>query len=91
MSSCPTIKPAKKRSCYNKWAPSYTWSPRRPLVVRNTMSMWHDVRHNDDALDDDYVEPESAAVTNSLIEEFNERNGTNVEPGLTGLPFRKKN
>jgi ribonuclease Z len=37
------------------------------------------------------VEPDSAAVTNQLIKEFNERNGTNVEPGLTGLPFRKKN
>jgi len=36
------------------------------------------------------VEPESAAVTNALIEEFNEANGTDVKPGLTGLPFRDK-
>jgi hypothetical protein len=35
------------------------------------------------------VEPESAAVTNALIEAFNERNGTDVTPGLTGLPFKK--
>ena len=36
------------------------------------------------------VEPESAAVTNALIEEFNKKNGTNIKPALTGLPFRKK-
>ena len=35
------------------------------------------------------VEPESAAVTNRQIEEFNERNGTDVVPGLTSLPFKK--
>jgi ribonuclease Z len=34
------------------------------------------------------VEPESAAVTNKLIEEFNKRNGTDIKPGITGLPFR---
>jgi ribonuclease Z len=33
------------------------------------------------------VEPESAAVTNKLIEAFNKRNGTDVKPGLTGIPF----
>jgi ribonuclease Z len=38
----------------------------------------------------DGVEPESAAVTNSLIEAFNERNGTDVYPALTGRPFRKQ-
>jgi hypothetical protein len=37
------------------------------------------------------VEPDSAAVTNALIEAFNKRNGTQVKPGLTGLPFQKKN
>jgi hypothetical protein len=31
----------------------------------------------------------SAAVTNALIEAFNERNGTDVRPGITGLPFKK--
>ena len=36
------------------------------------------------------VEPESAAVTNALIAEFNKKNGTNIKPALTGLPFRKK-
>jgi hypothetical protein len=36
------------------------------------------------------VEPESAAVTNELIAEFNERNGTDVVPALTNLPFQKK-
>ncbi len=36
------------------------------------------------------IEPESAAVTNAQIEEFNKRNGTNVKPGLTGIPFKKK-
>ena len=35
------------------------------------------------------VEPESAAVTNRQIEEFNERNGTDIVPGLNGLPFKK--
>jgi len=34
------------------------------------------------------VEPESAAVTNAVIEAFNQRNGTDVTPGITGLPFR---
>ncbi len=36
------------------------------------------------------VEPESARVTNELIQAFNERNGTNIKPGITGLPFRKQ-
>jgi len=36
------------------------------------------------------VEPESARVTNELIEEFNARNGTDVKPGLTGLPFENE-
>jgi len=36
------------------------------------------------------VEPESAAVTNALIEAFNKQNGTDVKPGLTGLPFKDK-
>ncbi len=35
------------------------------------------------------VEPESAKVTNELIEAFNARNGTDVAPGLTGLPFKE--
>ena len=35
------------------------------------------------------VEPESAAVTNELIAEFNERNGTDVVPALTNLPFQQ--
>jgi hypothetical protein len=36
------------------------------------------------------IEPESAAVTNAQIEEFNKKHGTNVKPGLTGIPFQKK-
>ena len=36
------------------------------------------------------IEPESAAVTNAVIEAFNERNNTSVKPSLTGLPFQKK-
>ena len=36
------------------------------------------------------IEPESAAVTNAQIEAFNKKYGTNIKPGLTGLPFRKK-
>ncbi len=36
------------------------------------------------------VERDSAAVTNALIEEFNKKNGTNIKPALTGLPFMKK-
>ena len=36
------------------------------------------------------VEPESAAVTNEVIERFNEEHGTDVKPWLTGLPFSKK-
>ena len=36
------------------------------------------------------VEPESAAVTNALIEKFNKKNGTDIKPGITGLPFKKK-
>lgn len=35
------------------------------------------------------VDRESAAVTNALIDEFNERNGTNVKPSVTGIPFRE--
>jgi ribonuclease Z len=36
------------------------------------------------------VEPESAAVTNALIEQFNKRNGTDIKPALTGIPFQQK-
>jgi len=36
------------------------------------------------------VEPESARVTNELIAEFNKANGTDVQPSLTGLPFKKQ-
>ena len=36
------------------------------------------------------VEPESAAVTNNLIEEFNREKGTDVKPSITGIPFMKK-
>jgi ribonuclease Z len=36
------------------------------------------------------VEAESAAVTNAQIEAFNKRHGTDVKPGLTGIPFQKK-
>ena len=36
------------------------------------------------------VDPESAAAINKLIEDFNKKNGTNIKPSMTGLPFRKK-
>jgi ribonuclease Z len=36
------------------------------------------------------VEPESAAVTNAMIKEFNKRHGTDIQPTLTAMPFRKK-
>ena len=36
------------------------------------------------------VDPESAAAINKLIEDFNKKNGTNIKPSLTGLPFLKK-
>jgi hypothetical protein len=36
------------------------------------------------------VEPESAAVTNKQIEDFNKRMGTDVKPGLTAVPFMEK-
>jgi len=36
------------------------------------------------------VEPESAAVTNALIESINKKYGTKIKPAITGLPFRKK-
>ncbi|MHC4219837.1 MAG: guanitoxin biosynthesis MBL fold metallo-hydrolase GntH [Planctomycetota bacterium] len=36
------------------------------------------------------VEPESAAVTNAMIKEFNKRHGTNIQPAVTGLPFRNR-
>jgi ribonuclease Z len=36
------------------------------------------------------VEPESAAVTNAMIEKFNKRHGTDIKPSVTGIPFRKK-
>ena len=36
------------------------------------------------------VDPESAAAINKLIDEFNKKNGTNIKPSLTGLPFLKK-
>jgi ribonuclease Z len=35
------------------------------------------------------IDADSAAVTNQMIEEFNERNGTDVQPAYTDLPFRK--
>lgn len=37
------------------------------------------------------IEPESAAVTNKQIKEFNKKFGTNIKPGLTGIPFKNKN
>ena len=36
------------------------------------------------------IEPESAAVTNAQIEEFNKVQGTDVKPGLTAVPFQDK-
>ena len=36
------------------------------------------------------VEPKSAAVTNAQIKAFNKRHGTNIKPGITGIPFMKK-
>jgi ribonuclease Z len=36
------------------------------------------------------IEPGAARVTNEQIERFNEVMGTNVKPGLTGIPFMKK-
>ncbi len=36
------------------------------------------------------IEPESAAVTNAQIEEFNKQNGTDIKPGLTGIPFKNE-
>jgi len=36
------------------------------------------------------VKLESAAVTNAQIEAFNIRNGTDVKPGLTAVPFMDK-
>ena len=35
------------------------------------------------------IEPESAAVTNAQIEAFNKEHGTDIKPGLTGIPFAK--
>jgi ribonuclease Z len=34
------------------------------------------------------VERETAAVTNKIVDEFNQKYGTNVKPSLTGLPFQ---
>ena len=36
------------------------------------------------------IEPESARVTNELIDRFNEEQGTDIKPGLTGIPFKDK-
>ena len=36
------------------------------------------------------IEPESAAVTNAQIEAFNKRHGTDIKPGLTGIPFKEE-
>ena len=36
------------------------------------------------------VEPESAAVTNKVIDKFNKDMGTNVIPALTNIPFQDK-
>jgi hypothetical protein len=36
------------------------------------------------------VEPESAAVTNAQVKEFNKHNGTDVKPGLTAVPFMEE-
>jgi ribonuclease Z len=34
------------------------------------------------------VEPESAKVTNTLIDDFNKKMGTDIKPSLTGIPFQ---
>ena len=36
------------------------------------------------------VEPETAAVINEVVRQFNERNGTNIKPMLTNIPFQNK-
>ena len=36
------------------------------------------------------VEPETAAIINEVLAEFNEKYGTSVEPQLSGVPFRDK-
>jgi ribonuclease Z len=36
------------------------------------------------------VEPESAKVTNELIDKLNKKYNQDIKPGVTGLPFKKK-
>jgi ribonuclease Z len=36
------------------------------------------------------LEPETSAVTNQVVKEFNEKQGTNIEPVLSLIPFREK-
>jgi len=33
---------------------------------------------------------ESAVAINKLIDDYNKKNGTNIKPSMTGMPFRKK-
>jgi hypothetical protein len=36
------------------------------------------------------LEPETSAVTNEVVKEFNDKHGTNIEPVITNIPFKKK-
>jgi ribonuclease Z len=34
------------------------------------------------------LEKRTSAVTNEVVEEFNEKNGTDIQPVVSGIPFR---
>jgi len=36
------------------------------------------------------LEPETSAVTNEVVKEFNDKHGTDIEPVITNIPFKKK-
>jgi ribonuclease Z len=66
--------------------PNHESFPAPPQIAKQPPDSMNAYQWTDFSLSG--VEPESAAVTNALIAEFNERNGTDVKPGLTGLPFK---
>ena len=66
---------------------SFPTPPRRQKQPPDSMKILGEM-FSDTTLNS--VEPESAAVTNAQIKAFNERNGTDVKPGLTAVPFMDK-
>ncbi len=59
-------------------------------VQQETMPSDMDNAYRWDPINFEGVEPETAAVINRVLAEFNEKFGTKVEPTLTGVPFKNQ-